>query len=147
MESLGRISAVETETVDITGLAADQTMVVPLRAFDQEGISVNVSSVRLSILLEPIFAQKMISNVEVSVDGADGQARWVVDPSVVHVTIEAPPSMIDTFDSEYKLRAFVDVSGIFLRRSVLPVWATAASEDFRVVRVEPSTVTVSALEQ
>jgi len=146
--SLDRISAVETETVDITGLSADQTMVVPLRAIEDEGISaVNVSSVRLSIFLEPIFAQKMISNVEISVEGVDEQARWTVAPSVVEVTIEAPPSIIDTFDQDSQLRAFVDVSGIFLRRAVLPVWAAVESEDFKVVRVEPSTVTVNALEE
>jgi len=145
-ESLDRISAVDTETVDITGLSASQTVVVPLRAFSEEGISVNVSAVTLSIQLEPITAQKQVSNVEISVDGADGDARWVVHPSAVSVTIEAPPSIIDEFEPD-QLRAFVDVSGIFLNRAVLPVWAEAESEEFRVVRVEPFTVTVTALEE
>ena len=29
----------------------------------------------------------------------------------------------------------------------LPVWATSVSDDFRVVKVEPSTATVSVLEE
>jgi len=146
-EILDRISAVDTETVDITGLSASQTMVVPLRAFSNDSVSVNVSSVTLSVQLEPITAQKHISNVEISVDGADGEARWAVNPSVVNVTIEAPPSVIEEFDPEHQLRAFVDVSGIFLDRAVLPVWASAEPDEFRVVRVEPFTVTVTALEE
>jgi YbbR domain-containing protein len=79
-EKLDKISAVDTETVDITNLSANQTVVVPLRAFADESVStVNVSSVRLSIQLEPIVAQKLISNVAVSVNGAEGQT-WSVDP-------------------------------------------------------------------
>jgi len=144
---LDRIFAVDTETVDITGLSASQTMVVPLRAFNEDGISVNVSAVTLSIQLEPITAQKHISNVEVLVDGADEEGRWLVTPSVVGVTIEAPPSIIEEFAPECQLRAFVDVSGIFRNRAVLPVWAEAECERFRVVRVEPFTVTVTALEE
>ncbi|MCL2009926.1 MAG: CdaR family protein [Synergistaceae bacterium] len=147
-ESLDRISAVDTETVDITNLSASQTVVIPLRAFaDREVSTVNVSSVRLSIHLEPIVAQKLFSNVELSVDGAAAQTRWRAEPRTVDVTVEAPPSIIETLDSESHMRAFVDVSGIFLRRAVLPVWVTPASDNLKVVKVEPATVTVSALEE
>jgi len=146
-ESLDKISAVDTETVDITDLSADQTMVVPLRAFADKGVwPVHVSAVRLSIHLEPIVAQKLISNVAVSVHGAAGQAKWAVHPPTADVTIEAPPSVMETFDlSAFQPRAFVDVSGIFLRKAVLPVWTEPVSGDFKIVKVEPSTATVSAV--
>jgi len=145
-EKLDKISAVDTETVDITNQSADQTVVVPLRAFTDHDIStVNVASVKLSILLEPIVAQNQISNVAVSVDGA-GEKTWIVEPSVVNVTIEAAPSVMETFNlATFQLKAFVDVSGIFINKAVLPVWAVPVSNDFKIVRVEPSTVTVSAV--
>ena len=146
-ESLDRISAVYTETIDITDLSASQTMVVPLRAFEEEDVSANVSAVTFSVQLEPIVAQKHISNVAVILDGVEEGDSWAVNPSVVSVVIEAPPSVIDQFAADEQLRAFVDMSGIFLRRAVLPVWAVTESEDFRVVRVEPFTVTVTALEE
>jgi len=148
-ENLDKITAVDTEMVDITNLSADQTVVVPLRALADEGISaVNVSAVKLSIQLEPIAAQRMISSISVSVDGAGERVEWTTEPPVVDVTVEALPSTMETLDSDtFQLRAFVDVSGIFLRRAVLPVWAKPASDDFKVVKVEPSTVTVSLVEE
>ena len=77
---------------------------------------------------------------------AAGQNKWFVTPLAVDVTVEAPPSIMETFNSAtFELRAFVDVSGIFLRKAVLPVWAESVSGDFRIVKVEPSTVTVSAV--
>ena len=146
-ENLDKIFAVDTETVDITDLAADQTVVVPLRSLADEGVSaVNVSAVKLSIHLEPIVAQKLISNVAVSVYGAAGQAKWVVDQPTVDVTVEAPPSIMETLNlATFQLKTFVDVSGIFLRKAVLPVWVEPVSDDFKIVKVEPPTVTVSAV--
>jgi YbbR domain-containing protein len=146
-DKLDMIHAVDTETVDITNLSADQTVVVPLRAL-ADGVSImNVSAVRLSIRLEPIYAQKLVANVAVVVDGA-GEAKWTADPPVVDVTVEAPPSVMEAYNfTASQLRAFVDVSGIFLRRAVLPVWAAPASNDFRIVKVEPSTVSVGYVDE
>jgi YbbR domain-containing protein len=158
-ESLASISAVDTETVDITGFSADQTIVAPLRPLqgkDAQGKDVqrkdvsvtDVTSVNLLVQLEPILAQKQFSNVPVAVEGRTegGTEKWNVIPSVVDVTLEAPPSRVANSELEsLGLRAFVDVSNIFLRRTVLPVRAVVSADDFKIVRIEPSTVAVAEM--
>jgi YbbR domain-containing protein len=148
-EKLDRVSAADTETVDITNLSGDQTVVVPLRVFSDKGVSaMDAASVRLTIHLEPIVAQKQISGVPISVEGTAEKTRWTVEPAVADVTIEAPPSMIERFDATGAgLEAVVNVSGIFRRKAVLPIQTALASEDFKVVKVDPQTVNVSAVEE
>ncbi|MDR3231254.1 MAG: hypothetical protein LBT65_07430 [Synergistaceae bacterium] len=140
---LDEISAIETETVDISGLSADQTMVVPLRPLRQKNVVVvGAKSVRLQVRLEPIAAQKQFSNVPVEVEGSDGK-QWVVTPAVVDVAVEASPSEVRTLDlGTIGFRAYVDVSGIFLRSATLPVRVSFVSGDLKSVRTIPSTVTV-----
>ncbi|MDR2137730.1 MAG: hypothetical protein LBO68_05510 [Synergistaceae bacterium] len=150
-EKLDAISAIDTATVDISLLSTDQTLVVPLRPLEDEEITmIDVKSVKLSIQLEPITAQRRLSGIPVSVEGIDdANARtWGLDPAVVDVTIEASPSLIEAFDPEKSgLKAFVDVSSIFLRKTTLPVRGAIASDDFKIVKIEPSTVGVSANEE
>ena len=142
---LDAVSAVDTETVDISNLSADQTIVVPLRPPKDRGVSIlDATSVRLSIHLEPIQAQKQLSGLSIVIEGAPA-GKWAVSPAAVDVTIEASPSRMETVDIEsLELRVFVDVSNIFLRQAILPVRAEVVSDGFRVVKIEPSTVTVSA---
>jgi YbbR domain-containing protein len=140
---LAALSAVDTELVNIAGIAANQTMQVPLRPFKDKGLSLlDNNSVKISVQLERIKAQRQISGVPVVIDG-QGAEKWAAAPAIVDVTIEAPPSLMETFDSKkFEIRAFVDVSNVFLRKMTLPVRA-AVSGDFGVVKIEPSTVTVN----
>ncbi|MDR1977586.1 MAG: hypothetical protein LBQ42_02515 [Synergistaceae bacterium] len=148
---LDEISAVDTETIDISGISTDQTLIVPLRAFkDKEISTMDVKSVKLSIQLEPITAQKQLSGISIAVENADAEdtdkEKWIVSPAAVDVTVEAPPSRMETFDLEaVDLKVFVDLSNIFLRKTTLPVRATFASGDFRIIKIDPPTVTVSAV--
>jgi YbbR domain-containing protein len=146
---LASISAVDTETVDITGVSSDQTIAVPLRPLREKDVSmVDVKSVNLWVQLEPITAQKLFSGVPVAIEGLNadeaGKGRWAVTPGVVEVTLEAPPSRIAASDPEtLGLKVFVDMSNIVLRRTVLPVRAVVSADDFRIVEIEPPTVTVA----
>jgi YbbR domain-containing protein len=161
-DRLASVSAVDTETVDITGIVADQRIVVPLRPLKVRGVSVvDVQSVGLLIQLEPIAAQKQLSGIPVAVEGPaeetaggaaegtaaeSGRKKWAVEPGVVNVTLEASPSrMADSGPESIGLRVFVDTSNIFLHRTVLPVRAVVSADDFRIVKIEPPTVTVTAV--
>ncbi|MDR1379502.1 MAG: hypothetical protein LBJ36_10690 [Synergistaceae bacterium] len=153
-EKLNTVSAIDTETVEISQLSADQTLVVPLRPLqDEEITTVDVKSVKLSLQLEPIIAQRRLSGIPIAVEGAvsgedPGRKKWNLNPAVVDVTIEASPSLIEVFDlGASGLKTFVDVSSIFLRRTTLPVRGTITSRDFKITQIEPSTVTVSATEE
>jgi YbbR domain-containing protein len=141
---LDLVSAVETETVDITGVSSDQVIVVPLRPLAEGDVSMTeVKSVRLSIQLEPIRAQAQISGLSVVLEGAEGAAdKWLVTPSLVDVTLEAAPSLMAAFDPK-AVAVFVDVSKIFLPSAVLPVRGAVSSDDFKIVKIDPPTVTVT----
>jgi YbbR domain-containing protein len=158
-ERLASVSAVDTETVDITGVSADQRIVVPLRPLRARGVSVmDVQSVGLLVQLEPIAAQKQLSGIPVAVVGlaedpaggaAEGTAaqskkKWAVEPGVVDVTLEASPSrMADSAPESLGLKVFVDMSNIFLHKTVLPVRAVVSADDFKIVKIDPPTVTVT----
>jgi YbbR domain-containing protein len=151
-EKLDAVSAIDTETVEISQISADQTLVVPLRPLeDEEVTTVDVKSVRLSLQLEPIIAQQRLSGIPIAVEGAgedSSRKKWTLEPAVVDVTIEASPSLIEVFDlGASGLKTFVDVSSIFLRRTTLPVRGTIVSKDFRITQIEPSTVTVNTAEE
>ena len=146
LELLDRVEAVETETVDISQFTANQAVVVPLKAPDVEGVSLSgVKSVRLTLQLGEVKAGKTLSNVPVEVRGSD--KRWAVNPASVAVTLEGVPSKIENLSVEdVGLRAWADLSNIFVTPVMLPVRAELASDDFKVVKIEPSTVTVNAAE-
>ena len=145
---LDAVSTADTETVDITGLAHDETLVTPLRAFRDKAISaVDVKSVKISVHLAPIMAQRVVSSVPVAVEGSTAGIppgrKWIVAPAVVDVVLEAPPSKMNTFDpKKLGLKVFLDTSNFFLTKGELPVQATV-SGDFRVVEIKPSTLAVT----
>lgn len=145
---LSQISSVETETVDISWLSADQMLVVPLKAPKVKGVSIlNVKSVRLSVHLEPAKATTQFSNIPVAIRAGSGESEWAAAPSVVVVTVEGLPSRIaDIRPEDVGLQAYVDLSNIFVDSAALPVRVEIASEDLKVVKIEPPTVTVSTAE-
>lgn len=145
---LSQISSVETETVDISWLSADQMLVVPLKAPNVKGVSIlNVKSVRLSVHLEPAKATTQFSNIPVAIRAGSGEAEWAAAPSAVVVTVEGLPSTIaDIRPEDVGLQAYVDLSNIFVDSAALPVRVEIASEDLKVVKIEPPTVTVSTAE-
>ncbi len=145
---LSQISSVETETVDISWLSADQMLVVPLKAPNVKGVSIlNVKSVRLSVHLEPAKATTQFSNIPVAIRAGSGESEWAAAPSAVVVTVEGLPSRIaDIRPEDVGLQAYVDLSNIFVDSAALPVRVEIASEDLKVVKIEPPTVTVSTAE-
>lgn len=142
---LGALSAVETETVDISNLSADRTLIVPLKPLKDKSFSViETKSVKLSIKLEPIAAQKQISGVPVTIHGGSG-AKWKLNPAIADVTIEASPSQMELLDAEeLGLSVHVDVANLFLKSATLPVRATVSDDRFKIIKIDPSTVNISA---
>ncbi|NLL37223.1 MAG: hypothetical protein GX256_06850 [Fretibacterium sp.] len=145
---LDKLSMVDTETVDITAVSEDQIIVVPLRPLELQDVSLpNVKSVRLTVALEPVRAQKQFVNVPLQVRGGE-ESHWSLTPAVVNVTLENLPSRIGEVRMEaIGLACYVDVSNIYLDATVLPVRAEVASQDFTVVKIDPPTVAVNAVEE
>ncbi|MBR0150080.1 MAG: hypothetical protein IJP89_01820 [Synergistaceae bacterium] len=148
-EDIAKIEAADTEVIDISALTDDSVIVSPLRQPEIEGVSiVNASSVKVSIQLSEARAEKMIMNVPVEIRGADTSLNWVCSPATVSLAIEGRPSLVSEFDPETAgLKAYADMSNIFMQSVTLPVRTEMLSSDkFRVVRIEPQNVIVNSLE-
>lgn len=147
-ELLEKIATVETETVDISLLSSDQTVVVPLIQPDVEGVSLSGGrSVHLSLHLGAARAVKQLVDVPVEVRGA-GDQHWAIAPPSVAVTIQGPPSKIrDTGPGGEGLKAWVDLTNIFVAPVTLPVRTDVIAGDIEVVKVDPPTVTADMSER
>ena len=147
-EDLALIDTIDTEVIDVSGMNADRVIVAPLKKPETGNISlVNASGVRVSIYLSEARAERVLTNIPVEFRGTDTPQNWISIPQHVSVFIEGRPSMIENFDANTaEIRAYVDMSNIFMSPVTLPVKAEIVSGDaFKVTRIEPANVTVNTL--
>ena len=146
-QDLAKVEAIDTEIIDVTGLNEDRVIVVPLRQPEAEGVSLTSgASVRVTIQLSEARAERMIANIPVEFRNTDSPKEWLSSPQHVSVTIEGKPSLIESFDpAQTVIKAYIDMSNIFMAPVTLPVRAETVSGDaFRVIRIDPQNVTVNA---
>ena len=160
-EKLALIDAIDTETVDISLFNSDQVVVVPLKLPDIEGISLlSGQSIKLSVQIGNVRAEKKISGIPVEIRGADNSQNFLIEPQTVSITVEGVPSKIESFSlQDYGLKLFVDMSNIFMTPVALPVRTDRISSDlinsndnfsndnFKIIRIEPQNVTINSILQ
>ena len=145
-EDLAKVEAVDTEIIEISAMNRDSVIVSPLRQPEANGVSiVNASSVRVSIHLSEVHAEKMIRGIPVELRGTDTPHNWQCSPSSVTVIVEGRPSAIEHLDPETAgLKVFADMTNIFMTPVTLPLRTEIMSHDlFRIVRTEPQNITVN----
>ena len=149
-EDLKKVEAVDTEVIDVSLMAADKVMVAPLKQPEVEGVSlVSTPSVRVSLQLSEIRAEKMLTNIPVELrELSTPPEDWECNPKTVSLSIEGRPSLIANLtENDIGVKAYVDMTNIFMAPVTLPVHAEITSSDaFRVTRIVPPTVTVSEAE-
>ena len=142
---LAKVDAVDTEVMDISLLANDQTIVAPLREPEVPGVKLaSNSGVRVSLSLGEVRAEKMFANIPVEI--RSGDKKYSCNPANVAITLEGRPSLIAEITPEaLKLCAYVDMSNVFMSPITLPVKAEFLSDDsrFKISLIEPSNVTVN----
>ena len=147
-EDLAKVETIDTEVIDITDLDADKVMIAPLRSSGVEGVSLlSASSVQVTVQLREARAERMLTNIPIEFRGTDTPQNWQSVPQGVNLTIEGRPSSIENSGlTDGQVKAYVDLSNIFVAPVTLPVRAELASGDiFRVTRIEPANVTVNTL--
>ncbi|MBQ6919979.1 MAG: hypothetical protein IJQ74_06570 [Synergistaceae bacterium] len=147
-EDLAKVEAVDTEMIEVSVMNTDSVIIAPLKLPDVPGVTIpNATSVRVTIQLSEARAEKMIANIPVELRGAERHQNWACNPSSVAVTIEGRPSVISKFDAARAgLRAYVDMTNIFMTPVTLPVMAEVTSGDsLRVIRTDPQNVTVNMI--
>ena len=147
LAKLDRVTKVDTETIDITDIGAEQNMVIPLRAPEDPMVSlVGGSSVRVNVLLTPFTITRLLSLVSVAVEGKSVYPQWKVEPPAVNITVEGLPSEVNSLDEkEILIQPFVNVTNVVSRRLTVPVQVRNKTEGkLKVIKVEPSNITVIA---
>ena len=90
-------------------------------------------------------AERKLTNIPVEIRGSSESDKYTCSPLRISVTIEGRPSLIEAFEpGGNTIRAYADMSNIFMTPVTLPVRTEIISEDvFRVTRIEPQNVTVN----
>ena len=142
--SLDGLTFIETSTIDITGIKESTSMAVPVRPPQNRSLTVlGEGTVKVSVALRPVSATKEIVNIPVTIK-SDGQTNWKVIPPVVTVTIEGLPSSINSPATEsLDIGAYVDAQNIFSRQAVLPVRTSIDSQLFKIIKVNPFTISIA----
>ncbi|MDK2958297.1 MAG: hypothetical protein PWP47_341 [Synergistaceae bacterium] len=147
LAKLDRVTKVDTETIDLTDIAKEQNMVIPLREPEDPLVKiVGATSVRVNVLLTPFTVTRLLSRVTVEVEGKSVYPKWKVEPASVDITVEGVPSEVNSLDEkELLIQPFVNVTNVVSRRLTVPVRVRNRTEGkLKVLRVEPSNVTVIA---
>ncbi|MBR2209822.1 MAG: hypothetical protein IJ859_13540 [Synergistaceae bacterium] len=150
LEDLAKIETIDTEVIDVSSTNENQNIVAPLRQPEVEGVSlVNNSSVRVSLQLSEARAETLLTNIPVELRNANPMQNWEANPSSVSITIEGRPSLISKFSREdINIKAYVDMTNIFMTPVTLPVKAEIVSNDyaFRITKIDPQNITINDLE-
>ena len=148
-EDIAKVEGIDSEVIDVSSVTEDKVIVSPLKQPEVEGVSlVNNSSVRVSLQLSEARAEKMLTNIPVELRNLpDTPEDWIANPRSVSVTIEGRPSLIANMsENDVEIKAFVDMSNIFMTPVTLPVRAEIVSGDaFTITRIEPQNVTITSL--
>lgn len=144
---LNALKKIDTETIDITDISKEQSMVIPLRVPEDPLLKViGTTSVQVNVLLKPFTVTRFMSGLSVAVEGRSVYPGWTVEPEAVNVTIEGISSEMNALESkELLVQPYVNVTNLVSRRLTVPVLVrNSAGGRIRVVKVEPERVTVTA---
>lgn len=147
LAKLNAVTRVDTETIDLTGISKEQNMVVPLRKPEDSMVTiVGAPSVRVNVLLTPYTMTRLLSRLNVQVEGRSVYPAWKVEPDFVNVTVEGVPSEVNALDEkDVVIRPFVNVTNVVSRRLTVPVQIKNTSGGkLKVVKIDPASVTVIA---
>jgi len=135
--------------VDISGLDQNLNLMLPLQPVEMTP-EVEISGpdrARVEIYIRKKMAEKTFSGVGVMTEGSVQGKEWKLSPMSVKLTISGTKADIDALHSgSVPCELYVDVSNIVSKQLVLPVLVRNLKSGFKVVRIEPEQVTVTAVE-
>ncbi len=141
--SVARMSELELESVDISGLRENTTLSLPLRSPLPETVLEGPSVARVEVRLKPRRTTKLYENVPIRIEGHSVYESWRVDPPSATVWVEGAPTATAPGPSGVPLDLYVDVTNVVSRKLVVPLLSRPHGE-IRIVRIDPPQVLIRA---
>ena len=145
--AIQKLQSVVLPPVDITGLDQDLELMIPIRPVEMES-DVEIAGperAKVEIKIRKKITAKNYQNVGVMIEGSPPGKEWKITPDVVNIVIEGTQLALDSLGDDIPCELYVDVSNIVSRKVELPVLVKGLRKEFKVLKIEPEQVVVTAL--
>ncbi|HAH68587.1 MAG TPA: hypothetical protein DCL58_02275 [Synergistaceae bacterium] len=135
--------------VDISGLDQNLNLMLPLQPVEMtpEVEIRGPDRARVEIYIRKKIAERTFSGVGVMTEGSAQGKEWKLAPQSVKLTISGTKADIDALHpGSVPCELYVDVSNIVSKQLMLPVLVRDLKSGFKVLRIEPEQVTVTAVD-
>jgi YbbR domain-containing protein len=148
LESIERIDELFLPPLDVEGVTADITRVLPLESPADDVEIVLGNSVSVKVLLAQKIENRLYARIPVKIIGKSIYPGWRVDPPEANVFLEGSPSDLDAAESKGDpVEVFVDVTNLVSAKIKVPLQFSVNGKGLRMTVMEPSSVTVYALDE
>jgi YbbR domain-containing protein len=143
-ENIVKISELNLKDIDVTGHREDMDIEMPID-LPQGADLAGPGSVNVRIRFRPAMETRTFLGMPVKIEGKGAYDKWRLFPATVGVTVERAINSSDPFDmNQPPFDLYVDVTNIVSMRMVLPVLVKNVPPGMRVVRTEPSQISIEA---
>jgi YbbR domain-containing protein len=135
--------------IDITGLDQNLQLMLPLQPLEKSPDIqiIGPDRARVDITVRKKVTNKTFQNVAIHLNGARPGSEWNLSPTSAAVIVEGGQLAVNALNSDQPpLELYVDVTNIVAPQLTLPILVRNLKKDFSVVQIEPSQVTVTAVE-
>lgn len=135
--------------VDISGLEQNIQLMLPMQPAKLDpGIDITgTDRARVEITLSKKMGSRVFNGIQLAIEGNEPTREWKLSPQTVSITVEGPQVEAETLSAAHPpCELYVDLSNIVAKQTELPVLVRGLKRDFRVVKIEPEQVLVTAVQ-
>ncbi|MDR1481985.1 MAG: hypothetical protein LBI74_05105 [Synergistaceae bacterium] len=145
--SLSVLTEILLDEIDMTGHTEDVNIDLPVEIPTSSGVLIGPEVVNVQVKLKSVFESRTFVGIPIKIEGKSDYEGWSISPPSVSITVERSLNSSDPFDmSSPPFDLYVDVTNVVSSRIVLPVLMRNVSYGMKIIRAEPSQVTLEAVE-
>lgn len=136
------------DDINVAGHTEDVNIDVPIEAPAPGTVLGGPSSVNVRVRFRSALETRTFLGIPVKVGGESQYKKWSISPPSVSVTLERLVDASEPFDlGNPPFELYVDVTNVVSPRMVLPVLVRNVAVGMKVLRTEPSQVSIEAATQ
>jgi YbbR domain-containing protein len=147
-EALLGMTEIALNPIDVSGHTESVNIDIPLEAPSEAVAILGSPHVGVRVTLRDAVETRTYRGVPVILEGGVDAGTWSVSPRSVNITVERSVSEGVPFTPEKPpVELYIDATNVVASQITLPIMTRNASVGIRVIRIEPSQVTITALEK